>query len=59
MLYDLGVEMLDIHTKAVFKEVLARLDAEFDLVLILEEFDKSLLLLRKSIVTVCFSANNT
>jgi len=46
MLYDLGVEMMDVDTKANFNKVLWKLDREFHLVLILEELDKSLLLLR-------------
>jgi len=51
MLYDLGVEMMDIKSKAQFREALSQLDREFHLVLILEELDESLLLLRKSTIT--------
>jgi len=47
MLYNLGVNMLEIHSKGAFQRAIQRLDREFHLVLILEEYDESLLLLRQ------------
>jgi len=51
MLFDLGVEMMNVSSKMEFHKVLWKLDKDFHLVLILEQFDKSLLLLREPIVT--------
>jgi len=51
MLFDLGVEMINISSKMEFQKKLWKLDKDFHLVLILEQFDRSLLLLRGLIVT--------
>jgi len=52
MVFDMGIDMMSINSKADFHKALWNLDREFHLVLILEELDKSMLLLREATVAV-------
>lgn len=49
MFYDLGFDFMDIESDDRIQEVLEKLDSEFHLVLIMEYFDESLVLLKKEL----------
>ena len=49
LFYDLGLDYKDYHNISVVKNAIKTLDQDFDMVLLMEHFDESLILLRRQL----------